>query len=110
MQTTEVGLQQTLLGMSGQDCATTLEWLVSRLEDTNDKIANVAALVHRVYENKLAHHPEVTQVMVTEAYAETISAPAKRVMRNKKQKLAKKAIITKAWVNGWVEQAAPCLF
>jgi len=43
--------------------------------------------------------------MATEAYAETISAPAKRAMPNKKEKLAKKAIITKAWGNGRVEQA-----
>ena len=103
-------MQQTLLRMSGQDCATALQWLVSWLEDTNEKIANFVALVYRVYEYKLVHHPEVTQVMATEAYAETISAPAKRAMRNKKEKLAKQAIITKAWGNGWVEQAAPCMF
>jgi len=54
-----------------------IEWLVSRLEDTNDKIANFAALVHRVYEKKLAHHPEVTEVIATEASVETIAAPAK---------------------------------
>jgi hypothetical protein len=110
MQTSEERFQQTLLGMSGQDCATALKWLVFRLDDTQDKIVNFAALVHRVYENKLAHHPEVAQIMATEAYAEAISDPVERAMRTKKEKLAKKAIITKAWGDGWVEQAAPCMF
>jgi hypothetical protein len=110
MRTSEERFQQTLLGMSGQDCATALEWLVFRLDDTQDKIANFAALVHRVYENKLAHHPEVAQIMATEAYTEAISDPAERAIRTKKEKLAKKEIVTKAWGDGWVEQAASCMF
>jgi hypothetical protein len=110
MRTSEERFQQTLLGMSGQDCATALEWLVFRLDDTQDKIADFAALVHRVYENQLAHHPEVAQIMATEAYTEAISDPAKRAIRTKKEKLAKKEIVTKAWGDGCVEQAAPCMF
>lgn len=108
MQTSEERFQQRLLGMSGQDCATALEWLVSRLEDAKDTIENFVELVHRVYGNKLAHHPEVSEIMATEAYVEAISAPALRAMRNKKEKLAKKTIIAKVWGNDWVEQAAPC--
>jgi hypothetical protein len=110
MRTSEERFQQTLLGMSGQDCATALEWLVFRLYDTQDKIADFAALVHRVYGNQLAHHPEVAQIMATEIYAEAISGPAARVIRTKREKLAKKEIITKAWGDGWVEQAASCMF
>jgi len=108
MQTSEERFQRKLLAMSGQDCATALEWLVSRLEDTKDTIENFVALVHRVYGNELAHHPEVSEIMATEAYAKVISAPALRAMRNKKEKLAKKTIIAKFWGNDWVEQAAPC--
>ena len=105
MQTSEERFQQRLLGMS----ATALEWLVSRLEDAKDTIENFVELVHRVYGNKLAHHPEVSEIMVTEAYVEGISAPAIRAMRNKKEKLAKKTIIAQVWGNDWVEQAAPCM-
>jgi len=67
MQTSEERFQQRLLGMSGQDCATALEWLASWLEDSKDTIENFVELVHRVYGNKLAHHPEVSEIMATDA-------------------------------------------
>jgi len=84
MQTLEERFQQRLLGMSGQDCATALEWLVSQLEDAKDTIENFVELVHRVYGNKLAHHPEVSEIIATEAYVEAISAPALRAMRTRR--------------------------
>ena len=108
MQTSEERFQQRLLGMSRQDCATALEWLVSWLEVAKDTIENFVELVHRVYGNKLAHHLEVSEIMATEAYVEAISTPALRAMQNKKEKLAKKTIITNFWGNDGVEQAAPC--
>jgi len=108
MQTSEESLQQTLLGMSGQDCAKALKWLVTMLDGANEAIENFVTRVHRVYGNKLTHHPEITEMMATEAYTEAISVPAERAMRNKQEKLTKKTIIAKAWGNGWEEQAAPC--
>ena len=108
MQTSEERFLQRLLGMFGLDCATALEWLVSRLEEVKDTIENFVELVHRVFGNKLAHHPKGSEIMATEAYVEAISAPTLRAIRNKKEKLAKKTIIAKVWGNDWVEQAAPC--
>ena len=108
MRRPEERFRQTLLGMSGQDCATALEWIISRVEDTKDEIENFVAHVHQVFRNELRQHPEVCDVMATSAYTVAISAPALRAMRNKKEKLAKKTIIAKAWGNNWEEQVAPC--
>ena len=103
-------LQNTLLGMSGPDCAATLDWLLTQIESNNDRIDNFAALVHRVYRNKLKHHPEVSEIMVTKAYVKTIADRAERGRRTKSEKIKKKGIITEAWNDGWMGLAAPCMF
>jgi hypothetical protein len=110
MKASEQKLQNTLLGMSGPDCAATLEWLVDQIESNKDKIDKFAALVHRVYTNKLKHHPEVSEIMVTKAYEKSIVERAKRGKRTKREKIAKKVIITSAWGSGWMGRAAPCMF
>jgi hypothetical protein len=103
-------LQNTLLGMSGPDCAATLDWLVTQIESNSERIDNFAALVHRVYGNKLKHHPEVSELMVTKAYVKTIADRAERGGRTKSEKIKKKDIITGAWGTGWMGPAAPCMF
>jgi len=102
-------LQETLLAMPGRDCAIALQWFIEQFACTEQASIEFMSRLHGLCSLLLRGHPEVRKIMKTQAYDDRIAAPAVRADRNLKEKLAKDAIIKKAWGEEWLKRAEPCM-
>jgi hypothetical protein len=102
-------LQDTLLSMPGRDCAIALEWVIQQIAWVEQSSIEFMSRLHGLCSLRLKGRPEVEKIMKTKAYDDRITAPAVRADRNLKEKLAKVAIIEKAWGVEWLKHAEPCM-
>lgn len=102
-------LQETLLAMPGRDCAIALQWLIDQIASAEQASIEFMSRLHGLCSLWLKGRPEVHKILKTQAYDDRVAAPALRADRNLKEKLAKDEIIKKAWGQGWLKRAEPCM-